>query len=105
MLFADVVGFTPFAEWRDPEEVRELVSTYFERAKTVIGRYSGVVEKFIGDAVMAVWGTPQRHSVGAGSSLELTRARGGIRTRMSLRTIDFESTAYAVPPLGRDHAW
>ncbi len=58
VLFADLVGFTPFSESRDPEEVRELLSEYFDRAKTVIGRYGGVVEKFIGDAVMAVWGTP-----------------------------------------------
>ena len=51
-------GFTPLSESRDPEEVRELLSRYFAIARTVIGRYGGVVEKFIGDAVMAVWGTP-----------------------------------------------
>jgi class 3 adenylate cyclase/predicted ATPase len=58
MLFCDVVGFTPLSEARDPEAVRELLSAYFTVARTVIGRYGGVVEKFIGDAVMAVWGTP-----------------------------------------------
>src|SRR5580693_6668479 len=58
VLFCDVVGFTPLSEARDPEAVRELLSEYFARARTVIGRYGGVVEKFIGDAVMAVWGTP-----------------------------------------------
>src|SRR3984957_17975530 len=58
VLFCDVVGFTPLSEARDPEAVRELLSEYFDRARTVIGRYGGVVEKFIGDAVMAVWGTP-----------------------------------------------
>jgi len=58
VLFCDVVGFTPLSESRDPEAVRELLSAYFEVARTVIGRYGGVVEKFIGDAVMAVWGTP-----------------------------------------------
>ncbi|MEJ7706545.1 MAG: adenylate/guanylate cyclase domain-containing protein [Nocardioidaceae bacterium] len=58
VLFCDLVGFTPLSESRDPEEVRELLSRYFEVARTVIGRYGGVVEKFIGDAVMAVWGTP-----------------------------------------------
>ena len=58
VLFCDVVGFTPMSEGRDPEAVRELLSRYFEAARTVIGRYGGVVEKFIGDAVMAVWGTP-----------------------------------------------
>ncbi len=58
VLFADLVGFTPLSEDRDAEEVRDLLSRYFELAAEVIGRYGGVVEKFIGDAVMAVWGTP-----------------------------------------------
>jgi class 3 adenylate cyclase len=58
VLFCDLVGFTPLSEARDPEAVRELLSKYFGVARTVIGRYGGVVEKFIGDAVMAVWGTP-----------------------------------------------
>src|SRR6202167_2630559 len=58
VLFCDLVGFTPLSEARDPEAVRELLSEYFRAAKTVISRYGGVVEKFIGDAVMAVWGTP-----------------------------------------------
>jgi class 3 adenylate cyclase len=58
VLFCDVVGFTPLSESRDPEAVRELLSRYFGVARTVVGRYGGVVEKFIGDAVMAVWGTP-----------------------------------------------
>ncbi|HKA95306.1 MAG TPA: adenylate/guanylate cyclase domain-containing protein [Streptosporangiaceae bacterium] len=58
VLFCDVVGFTSLSESRDPELVRELLSRYFELARTVIERYGGVVEKFIGDAVMAVWGTP-----------------------------------------------
>jgi class 3 adenylate cyclase/tetratricopeptide (TPR) repeat protein len=58
VLFADLVGFTTLSEHRDPEEVRELLSRYFERCRTVIERYGGTVEKFIGDAVMAVWGSP-----------------------------------------------
>ena len=58
VLFCDVVGFTPLSEARDPEAVRELLTRYFAVARTVIGRYGGVVEKFIGDAVMAVWGAP-----------------------------------------------
>ena len=58
LLFADLVGFTPLAEARDPEVVRELLATYFERARAVIERYNGKVEKFIGDAVFAVWGVP-----------------------------------------------
>ena len=54
VLFCDLVGFTPLTESKDPEEVRELLSGYFDVARTVVGRYGGVVEKFIGDAVMAV---------------------------------------------------
>ncbi|MHB1592954.1 MAG: AAA family ATPase [Streptosporangiaceae bacterium] len=59
VLFCDMVGFTPLSEAMDPESVRELLSGYFDVARTVIGRYGGVVEKFIGDAVMAVWGAPR----------------------------------------------
>ena len=58
LLFADMVGFTPIAEARDPEAVRDLLSAYFERARAIIERYNGTVEKFIGDAVFAVWGVP-----------------------------------------------
>jgi class 3 adenylate cyclase len=58
VLFADLVGFTTIAEARDSEEARELLSRYSELARTLIKRYGGTVEKFIGDAVMAVWGTP-----------------------------------------------
>ena len=58
VLFADLVGFTTASEGRDAEETRELLSRYFETPRTVIERYGGTVEKFIGDAVMAVWGAP-----------------------------------------------
>jgi class 3 adenylate cyclase/tetratricopeptide (TPR) repeat protein len=58
VLFADLVGFTPLSESRDPEEVRELLSRYFDSCRRLIELYGGTVEKFIGDAVMAVWGTP-----------------------------------------------
>ena len=58
VLFADLVGFTTLAEGRDHEAVRELLSRYFDQCQEVIGRYGGTVEKFIGDAVMAVWGAP-----------------------------------------------
>ncbi len=61
VLFADMVGFTPFAEERDAEEVRDTLSRYFELCAEIIGRYGGTVEKYIGDAVMAVWGAPVAH--------------------------------------------
>jgi class 3 adenylate cyclase/predicted ATPase len=58
VLFADLVGFTALSEARDAEATRDLLSRYFELARTLITRYGGTLEKFIGDAVMAVWGTP-----------------------------------------------
>jgi class 3 adenylate cyclase/tetratricopeptide (TPR) repeat protein len=58
VLFVDLVGFTTLSERRDPEDVRELLTRYFDTARRLVERYGGVVEKFIGDAVMAVWGTP-----------------------------------------------
>ncbi|HET7046573.1 MAG TPA: adenylate/guanylate cyclase domain-containing protein, partial [Gaiellaceae bacterium] len=58
VLFADLVGFTSLSEKRDAEEVRELLSRYFDTCRRLIELYGGTVEKFIGDAVMAVWGTP-----------------------------------------------
>src|SRR5881409_3791040 len=58
VLFADLVGFTTLSESRDSEEVRELLSTYFDTCRRLVSLYGGTVEKFIGDAVMAVWGTP-----------------------------------------------
>jgi class 3 adenylate cyclase/tetratricopeptide (TPR) repeat protein len=58
VLFADLVGFTPLSEARDPEEVRELLLRYFDSCRRLVELYGGIVEKFIGDAVMAVWGAP-----------------------------------------------
>ena len=58
VLFADLVGFTALADGRDAEETRELLTRYFDVVRDVIERYGGMVEKFIGDAVMAVWGAP-----------------------------------------------
>jgi class 3 adenylate cyclase/tetratricopeptide (TPR) repeat protein len=61
VLFADLVGFTPFAEERDAEDVREALSSYFDLCSQIVGRYGGTIEKFIGDAIMAVWGAPVAH--------------------------------------------
>jgi class 3 adenylate cyclase/predicted ATPase len=61
VVFVDLVGFTPFAEERDAEAVREVLDRYFGIARLAIERHGGTIEKFIGDAVMAVWGTPIAH--------------------------------------------
>ena len=75
VLFADMVGFTAFAEGRDAEAVRDLLTRYFDLARDVIERYGGSIEKFIGDAVMAVWGAPVAHE---------DDAERGVRAAMEL---------------------
>jgi len=61
VLFADLVGFTSRAEQMDPEDVRALLSPYYARLRAELERFGGTVEKFIGDAVMAVFGAPVAH--------------------------------------------
>ncbi len=78
VMFADLVGFTTLAETRDAEEVRDLLTRYFDTCRSLVDRYGGVIEKFIGDAVMAVWGTPVTNEDDAEravrAALELTEA-------------------------------
>ena len=88
VLFGDLVGFTPLSESRDQEDVRELLSRYFEECARIVARYGGAVEKFIGDAVMAVWGVPTTNeddaerSVRAG--LELVAAASALGSEVGI---------------------
>src|SRR5260370_27598877 len=61
VLFADLVGFTTRAEQLDPEDVRSVLAPYYARLRTELERFGGTVEKFIGDAVMALFGAPVAH--------------------------------------------
>src|SRR5437763_2225942 len=61
VLFADLVGFTSRAERMDPEDVRSLLAPYWHHLRDELERYGGTVEKFIGDAVMALFGAPVAH--------------------------------------------
>ena len=61
VLFCDVTGSTALGESTDPEALRSLLARYFERMKGIVEAHEGTVEKFIGDAVMAVFGVPQVH--------------------------------------------
>src|SRR5437870_4699345 len=61
VLFVDLVGFTSRSDRADPEDVRDALQLYYNRAKHQIEGYGGTVEKFIGDAVMAVFGAPLAH--------------------------------------------
>ena len=61
VLFADLVGFTARAEQLDPEDVEAILRPYHERLRSELERFGGTVEKFIGDAVMALFGAPVAH--------------------------------------------
>ncbi|MGZ5294182.1 MAG: AAA family ATPase [Actinomycetota bacterium] len=61
VVFCDVVGSTPLGERLDPESVRRVMTTFFERMRAVLERHGGSVEKYIGDAVMAIFGVPELH--------------------------------------------
>lgn len=61
VLFADVTGSTALGESLDPEDVRALLARYYAIAKDVVAVHGGTIEKFIGDAVMAVFGLPTAH--------------------------------------------
>lgn len=61
ILFADVTGSTALGEALDPEDVRALMGRYYAHARDVVTHHAGTIEKFIGDAVMAVFGLPQVH--------------------------------------------
>ena len=61
VLFCDVTGSTVLGETLDPERLRTLLARYFERMKAIVEQHGGSVEKFIGDAVMVVFGVPVLH--------------------------------------------
>src|SRR6187549_238907 len=69
VLFADVTGSTALGETLDPEDLRALLSRYYAIAKDVVSSHGGTVEKFIGDAVMAVFGLRQAHGDDASRAL------------------------------------
>jgi class 3 adenylate cyclase/tetratricopeptide (TPR) repeat protein len=80
VLFADVKDSTPLAERLDPEAARGVMNRYFTDVRTVIERHGGTVEKFIGDAVMAVFGTPTVHE---DDPLRAVRAATELRTALA----------------------
>ncbi|HEX6681134.1 MAG TPA: adenylate/guanylate cyclase domain-containing protein, partial [Gaiellaceae bacterium] len=79
ILFADVAGSTALGERLDPEALRSVMSRYYEEMRTVLESHGGTVEKFIGDAVMAVFGAPVAHEDDA---LRAVRAADDMRDRL-----------------------
>jgi class 3 adenylate cyclase len=92
-LFCDLVGFTARAESMDPEDVRRLLQPYHARVRAELERFGGTVEKFIGDAVMAVFGAPVAHeddperAVRAALAIrDLLTEVGGLEIRIGITT-------------------
>ena len=80
VVFADVAGSTGLGERFDPESVRHIMQRYFDEMRGVVERHDGIVEKFIGDAVMAVFGVPRVHEDDA---LRAVRAAVEMRERLA----------------------
>src|SRR5258706_9495747 len=87
VLFADLVGFTSRAERMDPEDVRAMLAPYWERLRGELERFGGTVEKFIGDAVMAIFGAPVAHEDDPGRAV---RAALAIRDWVSETSEDLQ---------------
>ena len=109
VLFLDLVAFTTLSEQRDAEDMRSLLDGYFQTAQNVIGRHGGVIEKFIGDAVMAVWGTPTtreddaERAVRAGLELVDAVTALGAETGTPLQARCGVLTGEAATTVGVDH--
>jgi class 3 adenylate cyclase/tetratricopeptide (TPR) repeat protein len=92
ILFCDLVGFTTFSENRDHEDVRDVLEHYFTAARRSVATYGGHVEKFIGDAVMALWGAPvareddAERAVRAG--LDITAAVRAVAQRLAIPELE-----------------
>jgi len=85
VLFADVADSTPLGERLDAEPLRHVMSRYFDQSREVLERYGGTVEKFIGDAVMAVFGVPELHEDDA-----LRAVRAAVELREALAKLNAE---------------
>src|SRR3954466_12098503 len=83
VLFVDLVGFTASSERADPEDVRARLRPYHARGKEEIERFGGTVEKFIGDAVMAVFGAPVAHEDDAERAV-----RAGLRILEAIQALN-----------------
>jgi class 3 adenylate cyclase/tetratricopeptide (TPR) repeat protein len=88
VLFVDLVDSTAHADKADPEDVREMLQAYHRETKECIEKYGGVVEKFIGDAVMAVFGAPTAHGDDAERAV-----RAGLRVLEAITQLDLAARA------------
>jgi class 3 adenylate cyclase/tetratricopeptide (TPR) repeat protein len=107
VLFADLVGFTSRAETLDPEDVEAILEPYHARLREELERHGGTVEKFIGDAVMAVFGAPVAHEDDPERAVRAALAirdwaadEGGVEVRIAVNTGEALVTLDARPEAG-----
>ena len=106
VLFVDLVGFTAASEAADPEDVRARLQAYHGRAKTEVERFGGTIEKFVGDAVMAVYGAPVAHEddaergVRSGIAILEAVSELGLEARAAVNTGEAVVALDARPELG-----
>ena len=92
VLFVDLVGFTSQAEKLDPEDVRDILTPYYERVRAELQRFGGSVEKFVGDAVMGVFGAPTAYgddperAVRAAFAVRDWAEQDGLQVRIAVNT-------------------
>jgi predicted ATPase/class 3 adenylate cyclase len=111
VLFCDLVGSTELAERRDPEDVRALLSAYYQRVRRELEHFGGTVEKFIGDAVMALFGAPVAHeddperAVRAALAIrEWAQEEGRLEVRVGITTGEALVALGAQPAVGEGMA-
>src|SRR5213596_1836162 len=88
VLFCDVTGSTSLGERIDPETLRRVMLEYFDEMRAAIERHGGTVEKFIGDAVMAVFGVPVIHEDDALRAVRAADEMRGALTRLNVELVE-----------------
>lgn len=94
VFFSDIRGFTAFSESRNPEEVVAMLNEYFGVMVSIINKYGGVVDKFIGDAIMAVWGAPKETEYDA-----MNAVRACLEMRKGLEELNKKRIERGDPPI------
>jgi class 3 adenylate cyclase len=112
VLFADLVGFTSRAETLDPEDVQAILGPYHDRLRSELQRHGGTVEKFIGDAVMALFGAPVAHeddperAVRAALAIrDWAREDSGLEVRIGITTTTGEALVSLGARPSEGEAW
>ncbi len=95
ILFADIRGFTPTAEKMQPEDLCALLNDYFTEMVDVVFKYDGILDKFIGDAIMAIWNAPIDQPDGP-----LRAVRAGLEMQRAIAMLNVRFKSQGRPPIG-----